>query len=708
MSNKSLIAAAVLTGLAMTAQAQQTTIDGPPGSVAFGKAVLALPNGNIVVTDPEANGGAGGVHLYTPAGVKLGTLSGSTSTDHVGSGGVVGVGDNHFVVVSPDWSNGVATKAGAVTWINGATGLTGFVSSANSLVGSTTNDEVGLNGTLAITVLTNGNYVVNSWAWGTGGLVFVGAVTWANGNTGITGPVSSANSLVGTVAGDAVGSSRVRALSNGNYVVASPGWSNGGVQNVGAVTWANGATGRIGSVSTSNSLVGSKTGDLVGANVEPLANGNYVVGSSSWDNGVITDAGAVTLGDGAVGRVGVVSAANSAVGSHADDSIGESIIPLTDGDYVVSSWHWDNAAIADAGVARWCDGVAGCIGAFTIANSLIGTTANDNVGYSVIPLANGNYVVSSSLWTNGALTGAGAVTWGNGVGGTKGAVAAANSFVGTKANDRIGVSGVTALANGNYVIGSYLWKNGALSNAGAATWGNGSTGLVGTVTVGNSLLGSSAGDQVGHDVLALANGHYVVGSSFWGNAGLSRLGAVTWGNGVTGATVGAVSAANSLVGTKAQDQVGDRLFALSNGNYVVGSRYWDNGAAVDAGAITWVNGTKAYLGTVSIANSFVGGQNNDNIGVEVFAFADGSYAPLSFAWDLGPFVNSGAATLSGGHYRLRGDVQPWNSVIPPLANGGAKLYIDYDLPNERLIVGRPAENKVTLFRRDQLFADSFD
>lgn len=708
MSTKPLFAIAILSMFAGTAAASQTTIDGPPGSVAFGTRVLTLPNGNVVVTDPDAGGGTGAVHLYTPAGVKVSTLTGSIPADHVGSGGIKGVGDGHFVVVSPDWNNGAATKAGAVTWINGATGLNGVVSSANSLVGSVTDDRVGINGADALAVLANGNYVVNSWTWSNGGTTFVGAVTWANGNVGIAGPVSTANSLVGTTTGDAVGSSGVRALANGNYVVASLGWANGAVQNAGAVTWANGTTGRIGVVSTSNSLVGTKTDDFVGDNVYVLANGNYVVGSARWDNGALVDAGAVTLGDGAVGRVGVVSVANSAVGSHAGDSLGQSVMPLADGDYVIASRYWDNAAIVDAGVARWCDGVAGCAGALTIANALIGTTAGDQVGSRVVALANGNYIVGSSLWNNGALAGAGAVTWGNGATGTKGAVSAANSLVGSKAGDRVGVD-LEPLANGNYVVGSWMWRNGASTNAGAATWGNGNGGTVGAVSAANSLVGTTAGDKVGLDVLALANGHYVVGSTFWNNGAIVGAGAATWGNGVTGIT-GAVTTANSLVGSKAQDQIGGSLFALANGNYVVGSRYWDNGAVVDAGALTWVNGAKAYVGTVSAANSFVGSQDGDALGSSqsVFALADGSYVSRAIEWDLGPFANSGAVTLTGGNYRLRGQVEPWNSVIPPQASGGPKLYITYDLPNERLVVGRPVENKVTLFRRDQLFADGLD
>ena len=48
-------------------------------------------------------------------------------------------------------------------------------------------------------------------------------------------------------------SGNVTALSNGNYVVTSPAWSN----DAGAVTWGSGTAGVSGIVSTMNSAIGS-------------------------------------------------------------------------------------------------------------------------------------------------------------------------------------------------------------------------------------------------------------------------------------------------------------------------------------------------------------------------------------------------------------------------------------------------------------------
>ena len=98
---------------------------------------------------------------------------------------------------------------------------------------------------------------------------------------------------------------------------------------------------------------------------------------------------------------------------------------------------------------------------------------------------------------------AGAVTWGNGLTGISGNVSPANSFVGFYSYNWIGLGGVTALTNGNYVICSPR-------EAGYVTWGNSFTGIIGTVSTTNSLCGN--GDhQVGSGgVKALTNGNYVV------------------------------------------------------------------------------------------------------------------------------------------------------------------------------------------------------
>ncbi|MFO0880920.1 MAG: hypothetical protein U0840_26645 [Gemmataceae bacterium] len=97
--------------------------------------------------------------------------------------------------------------------------------------------------------------------------------------------------------------------------------------------------------------------------------------------------------------------------------------------------------------------------------------------------------MSSYIWNNGAATQAGAVTWGNGSSGVTGALSASNSLVGSKGNDQVGSSGVTALSNGNYVSAVPSGTTEQPTQAGAVTWGDGSSGVTGVVSASNSLVG---------------------------------------------------------------------------------------------------------------------------------------------------------------------------------------------------------------------------
>ena len=640
----------------------------------FGAIVVPLPTGNVVVTSPGDDAGganAGAVYLFNGAtGALISMLRGSHADDALGGSKVMAVANGNFVVVSPSWDAGAATDVGAVTWGSGVTGVSGVVSVSNSLVGSKSGDQVGSGG---VTVLANGNYVVRSPNWTNGTTTLAGAVTWCDGTVGSVGSVSVSNSLVGVAASDQVGSGGVTALTNGNYVVASPLWNNGAVADAGAATWGDGLVGRVGGISGANSLVGTTVSDVVGSGgVTALANGNYVVMSPLWNNGAVADVGAVTWGEGTSGRSGAVSIANSLVGAAASDQVGSGgVTALVNGNYVVASPLWNNGAIVDAGAATFGNGSAGRVGGISSANSLVGTTVGDQVGSDgVTALANGDYVVKSRLWDNGAAADAGAVTWGEGTGGRSGTLTAANSLVGSTTSDQVGSGGVTALNNGNYVVVSPLWKRGAVGDAGAATWVDGAAGLTGAVSVANSLVGSTAGDQVGSDgVTALANGNYVVRSGFWSNGAVTGAGAVTWGDGTIGVS-GTITTVNSLVGSTANDRVGfPGVTALTNGNYVVQSGAWD-GTIVDAGAVTWGNGTTGVAGVITASNSLVGSTANDQVGQYVTALSDGNYVVSSPAWDLGALADAGAMTWGNGNSGVTGTIAADSSIVGGAVNTG--------------------------------------
>jgi hypothetical protein len=726
------------------AQAASYLIDisGLPNSGTFGQTVTVLPNGNFVVTDPNYpfytnyTEARGAVYLYSPNGVLISTLRGSQIGNSVGSGGITVLTGGDYVVNSPFWDSPTMDGVGAVTWCSQMTGCNGFVSASNSLVGGSKGDLVGYGG---VTALTNGNYVVGSphW-WAPGYVYFAGAVTWGNGAGGTTGVVSASNSLVGATINDQVGG-KVIALANGNYLALDSSWDNGSVVDAGMIAWGNGMGGTAGVISAANSLVGTTTGDNVGDDfwgwVIELTNGNYVVVTPSWDldathqnagavtwgsgtsgvagpisasnslvgnsdnippgtqynvtvltngNYVVaspywspdgTDSywGAVTWGSGTAGLSGQISASNSLVGSRSGDYVGNKVLALTNGNYVVVSPDWSlDDTHSYVGAVTWGDGAIGISGPVSSSNSLIGRSLMSAGGGGVIALANGNYAVSSPTWSQESPGpyNIGAVTWGNGTSGTTGAISTSNSLVGINTYDSIGDGGLVALTNGNFVAIS----TGTWSGVPGVTWVNGSHVTTGVISAANSLVGSTADDQVGSaGVKALTNGNYVVISPYWNNGGITAAGAVTWGDGAHG-TTGVVSPANSLVGSTANDRVGDNIWdisavtVLTNGNYVVSAPKWDNGSVVDAGAVTWGNGTGGTTGPVSASNSLVGGSAGDNVGSEGFggevaitALPDGNYLVSSPLWKS--LTYAGAFTWGNGSSGTVGVISASNSLV---------------------------------------------
>jgi trimeric autotransporter adhesin len=645
------------------------------GAATFGANVAALSSGNTVVTssgDDTAANNAGAVFVFnTTTGALVSMVTGSRADDAVGNGGITLLSSGNFVVASAAWDNGAgATDAGAVTFGNGTTGVSGVVSAANSLVGSATNNQVGNGGVVA---LSNGNYAVVSSNWDNGATTNVGAVTWGNGATGTVGSVSAANSLIGSQTNDNVGSGGVVALTNGNYVVRSMLWNNGGTADAGAVTWGNGLGGTVGAVSAANSLVGSSTNDNVGSSgVTALTNGNYVVASSLWNNGGSTDAGAATWGNGLGGTVGTISAANSYVGGASNNNVGSGgVVALSNGHYAIVSPNWDNGGNTNVGAVTWGNGTTGTSGTVGTGNSLYGANGSDAVGSGgVFALTNGNYVVASPNFDTGPGNAQGAVTWRSGAAGSGAQVAAANSLFGSNSNDNIGSGGVVALSSGNYVVVSPNWDNGGTGNVGAVTWGNGTTGTTGTVGAANSTVGTATNDSVGSGgVFALTNGNYVISSPVWNNGGTTDAGAVTWRNG-SAVAAGTLSAANSLIGSSTNDNVGNLgVTALTNGNYVVRSSLWNNGGTTDAGAVTWGNGATGVVGTISAANSLIGAAANDQVGSgNVLAISGGRYLVSSPQWNNGGTADAGAVTLGSAAGDTVGTVSSANSMIGLNAN----------------------------------------
>ena len=255
-------------------------------------------------------------------------------------------------------------------------------------------------------------------------------------------------------AGSAFFGGRIYTLPNGNFVVVDTEFDiPSGASNVGAVHLYNGLSGAL-----INTMTGSQANDQVGfGGIKILPNGNYVVSSPGWQNGTVAEAGAVTLCSAMTGCPPTISSANSLVGSSAGDTVGE-VTVLPNGKYVIIAKNWDSGAVQNVGAVTLCDGAAGCTGTISASNSLVGTTPGDAVGNSgIVILSNGNYLVISPFWRNGAATNAGAITFCSASTATTGTVSPVNSLVGSTVDDTIGVgteisTGVKTLTNGNYVV----------------------------------------------------------------------------------------------------------------------------------------------------------------------------------------------------------------------------------------------------------------
>ncbi|MCU1398644.1 MAG: hypothetical protein JWN62_1753 [Acidimicrobiales bacterium] len=602
-----------------------TSLGITPGD--FGADILVLENGNIVVTDPDADYDpgtgnivdAGAVYLLDgahPFAAPLTTYVGVATNDHIGSGGfgpgVVEVGNSNFVIVSPH-SDATVTDVGAVTWVSGVAVDHAIhdVTSSDSIVGTTNNDAVGVDGIVNV----GDDYVIASGDWDdpnlpvppNSAIVDAGAVTWADGDNPISGIVSNTNSLTGASAGDAVGFDAI---------------------------------------------------------IDVRPNGDYIVGTPNFDVTPSGDEGAVTVVSGSTHLpVGPVTAANSLVGAVAGEGIGTDVTALTntadpsDVDFVVSS------SIGVVGATTWVDGTNGPLTgtlALSLANSIIGGAPGDFIGFGgVTPLSNGNYVVSSPLWNSGR----GAVTLGNGTGGAGFVPDATNSIVGSQAGDVVGLNlgtgpVVAALDNGNAVIGSPEWD----STRGAATFidgSNPSTPPSGTITSANSLRGAfGSGDAVGTDVVALAGSRYAVSSPGWSSTSTPAIGAVVFGGG-SGIT-GSITATNSFHGSQPGDQVGTTLTRLANGNLAISSPHWDGpGGISDVGAVTWVDAV-GRVGTPNAANSLVGTFPNDHLGLDLLIpLNNGGY--LTYSEDFDP-ADDGVATYAGP-FGAVGSPNPTNSVF---------------------------------------------
>lgn len=676
------------------ASAQETGVsvellDPNPGTNDYFGQYLDVLNGGatILVRNPADDLGAtnaGAIYLFDGVtGALLSHLRGSSANDQIGSAGYTTLSGSVIALRSPNWTNpagatGVAANAGAITWYDTATGLSGIVSSSNSLVGGFANDAVASN---ALSSLGSGNYYAYTPQWNavSGAITFVSATAAKP-----TGMISPQNSLVGANANDRLGSGGILTSGGGSKIVLlSPHWSS----DKGAVTWYDRA-GTYGVVDASNSLVGTSNGDLVGSNYAYFGSNQLAVLSPSWNGG----AGAITWGNFLTATTGPISGSNSLYGSQSTDGVG-SADPVYFG-YVGGGYKYyvyTTGFNSDAGAITWIDANAPAMGAVSASNSLVGANPGDEIGSGGIHVTdNQDLVVVSPNATVAGVANAGAVTWASGFGGpsTQGTVDASNSFVGTATNDQVGSGEFVTGTSGSFVFGSPQWGGGR----GAATFGNGSQSLVGSAdgatTGGNSVYGQTTTSAISSSgVRAANNGHFVVFSAAHGTGALANLGAVTIGDAANGfldsgvPIVGGVvvSNTNSIVGTQAGDQVG-----LSPNSYFYDrGGYWllrtpnlhGIGGAANAGAVTFIAGVPVAGDvntlTGALTNSIVGATAGDAVGNTITFLNNDNFIVISPSWDAGGGLTDAGAVTFGDQttgFASSGLITSSNSLVGSQSN----------------------------------------
>ena len=71
-------------------------------------------------------------------------------------------------------------------------------------------------------------------------------------------------------------------------------------------------------------------------------------------------------------------------------------------------------------------------------------------------------------------------------------------------------------------------------------------------------------------------------------------------------------------------------------------------------------------------------------------------------------TDNGAISLGLGTGGTTGVIRSANSVLGPIANGGAQMVYAYDEIRDQLIVMQPASNIISIFREDLILKNSFD
>lgn len=356
-------------------------------------------------------------------------------------------------------------------------------------------------------------------------------------------------------------------------------------------------------------------------------------------------------------------------GPEGTDYFGTHLYVLQNGNYVVVDPSYDSDSVSNVGALFLYNGRT-----HALISKLTGSHRDDfrlwdglsYVYYDIYILPNSsNFIVFNYFWDNGYIGDAGAITFINGDIGLNGVISASNSLIGSNYDDMEpwGDYGTPPLepvflSNDNYIISNPYWDNGVLEDAGAVTWCSGTNGCVGVIGESNSMVGNQDGQELWAS--SLNSGNYLVRSKYWDNGTIKDAGSITWCDGNIGRT-GVVNASNSLVGDLPNDRLGSAIVTdLDNGHYVLNFVDWHDGY----GAVTWCDGTTGRTGYIDATNSLIGSINgpyyDDNPPTSVATLIGNSnYVVVSQRWN----ELRGAITWCDGSTGRAGSIDGTNSIV---------------------------------------------
>ena len=366
-------------------------------------------------------------------------------------------------------------------------------------------------------------------------------------------------------------------LANGNFVVASPDDDVDGVINAGSIRVFSGEDG----TAVGAPLVGDNESDDLGEEVLVLNNGNFIVVSRSDDENGVADIGSIRLMSGVDGQqIGatIVGGLSSGTPSSID------VVVLPNDNFVVLLAQADSGTVIAAGVARLFDGETGA----QLGDAIAGDQADDMLGSAgITALGTDHYALISPQDDSGVTDGGSVMLLSSTTNTLVGAPYfgdVAGDLSEAKVFSLFESASMDIVASNHYALVAPYDDVGGLEDAGSVTVINGSTNEL----VGTPVTGDDAGDRLGFQgVINLpSTARFAVASPFDTVAGVAEAGSVKLISSVDGSVI-----VDSIVGDAEQDSLSlGGIHALPNGNFVVVSPNDDVETIVDAGSVRLYNG----------------------------------------------------------------------------------------------------------------------